>query len=100
MVDETAYETDEQAVICHRCGTIMKSGGPLFYVVRIEAFPLPEMPAISELELERDYKDVLAELLEQMKGMSSQELMDQVYRRLTVHLCPPCYQQWIENPTP
>ena len=33
-----------------------------------------------------------------MRDLSEQELIDQVYRRLTIHLCEPCYRQWIENP--
>jgi hypothetical protein len=31
--------------------------------------------------------------------MSERELMDQVFRRLTIHLCGTCYRQWIEDPT-
>jgi hypothetical protein len=30
--------------------------------------------------------------------VSGQEAMDQVYRRVTVYLCGPCYRRWIENP--
>ena len=37
-------------------------------------------------------------LIEQMSDMSEQELMDQVYRRLTIHLCGDCYRQWMDNP--
>ena len=33
-----------------------------------------------------------------MRGMTEQELMDQVYRRLTIHLCGDCYRVWIEDP--
>jgi len=25
--------------------------------------------------------------------------MDQVYRRLVLYLCGPCYREWIEKPT-
>jgi len=77
----------------------MKGGGALFYVVRIESFPLPEAPRLSEEELGRDFSELLAELLEEMRGLSSRELMDQVYRRMTLHLCPSCYARWIEDPT-
>ena len=30
--------------------------------------------------------------------MSERELLDQVHRRLVLHLCGPCYGQWIEDP--
>jgi hypothetical protein len=33
-----------------------------------------------------------------MKDVSEREALDQVYRRLTIHLCTACYRQWIENP--
>jgi hypothetical protein len=29
---------------------------------------------------------------------SERELCDQVYRRVTLHLCRACYEPWIENP--
>jgi hypothetical protein len=34
-----------------------------------------------------------------MDGVTAQEALDQVYRRLVIHLCGPCYRNWIENPT-
>ena len=37
-------------------------------------------------------------LIDQMRDMSEQELMDQVHRRLTIHLCGRCYAGWIEDP--
>jgi hypothetical protein len=36
-------------------------------------------------------------MIEQMRGLSEQELLDQVYRRLIVYLCGPCYRRWIED---
>ena len=32
------------------------------------------------------------------KRLSEQEMMDQVYRKLTISLCTACYARWIENP--
>lgn len=90
---------ESMSVICHRCGAVMKPGDPLFYVVRIEAFPFPQPPNLNEEDLQRDFRSLMAELLEQMADLSSQELMDQVYRRMTLHLCPVCYARWIEDPT-
>jgi hypothetical protein len=34
-----------------------------------------------------------------MAGVSEQEALDQVYRRLVLYLCGPCYRVWIEDPT-
>ena len=33
------------------------------------------------------------------RDLSEQDLLDQVYRRVTVYLCLRCYNVWIENPT-
>lgn len=89
---------DTDPVVCHRCGSLMKPGGPLFYVVRIEAFPIPELPPQTMADLETDFDEELARIVEEAGRMSSQELMDQVYRKLLIHLCPQCYCSWIEDP--
>ncbi len=78
----------------------METGKGNFYVVRIEAFADPTGPDLVDVDL-GDEADVNAEfnrLLDQMRNMSERELMDQVYRRLTMHLCGSCYRRWIENP--
>lgn len=88
----------ELTLICHRCGAELRPGGGNFYVVRIEAFADPTPPEISSDDLVEDIDSRIERLIEQMRNMSERELMDQVYRRLTIHLCGPCYGEWIENP--
>jgi hypothetical protein len=90
---------EQDSIVCHRCGALMDEGGPLFYHVKIEAYPLPIVPPLTLEDLERNFDEELARLIEEARGMSEQELMDQVYRRLLLHLCPSCYLRWIENPT-
>ena len=86
-------------LVCHRCGAQLTPGEGSLYVVRIEAFADPTPPAVSTDEPIAAITREIDELLEQMRDMSAQELMDQVYRRLTILLCYPCYQKWIEDPT-
>ena len=74
--------------------------GPLFFVVNIEAYPLPETPELDSRELKGDLKAYIEQLMAEMRGLSEQELLDQVYRRLSIFLCPSCYHDWIETPTP
>ena len=69
-----------------------------FYIVRIEAFADPTGPDIPPDQLGLDPGEEIDRLIEQMRGMSERELMDQVHRRLTIHLCGQCYNTWIENP--
>jgi hypothetical protein len=33
-----------------------------------------------------------------MADVSAREALEQVYRRLVIHLCNACYARWIENP--
>ncbi len=86
--------------ICHRCGALMQEKGPLFFMVNIEAYPLPDMLPMDPRDIEGDLKSYIEQLMDEMRGLSEQELLDQVYRRLSILLCPICYHQWIENPTP
>lgn len=96
----SVHESDELMVdlICHRCGGALTRGEGSFYVVRIEAFADPSPPVVDESTPLPKPGDLEA-LLEEMRHLSEQELMDQVYRRLVMSLCATCYGRWIENPT-
>ena len=87
-------------LVCHRCGRLLSAGKGDFYLVRIEAFADPSPPVISAEDLAAggDLQAKIQSVIDQMKGMSQQELADQVYRRLTIHLCGTCYRSWIEDP--
>ena len=67
-------------------------------MVRIEAFADPTAPDVSIGQSHCDPGEEIDKLIEQTRHMSERELMDQVHRRLTVHLCMSCYQRWIEDP--
>lgn len=85
-------------LFCARCTTELEPGTGTFYRVTIEAVADPTPPTISAEDLATDLRKRIEELLQQMQDLSAQEAMDQVYRRLTLYLCGPCYRQWIENP--
>jgi hypothetical protein len=69
------------------------------YVVRIDVFADPEMPAVTSEELEEaDYQAAMNELVEQMKTMSADELQDQVHRRFEFKLCRACQMRFLVNP--
>jgi len=84
--------------LCHRCGVALTPGEGNFYVVRIEAFADPTPPDLDRLPEENPAEE-MERLIEQCRNLSEQELLDQVRRQLTVHLCGPCFRQWIEDPT-
>lgn len=85
-------------LLCARCGTELTPGSGDYYVVRIEALADPTPPSFSEDDLKQDHRADIERLIEQMREASERELMDQVYRRLFLYLCGPCYRDWIENP--
>jgi hypothetical protein len=91
---------EHAALLCHRCGAMLTPGKGDFYVVRIEAFADPTPPNLLSGDLaDIDPSAEIDRLIELMRHMSQQELMDQVYRRMTIHLCRRCYLPWIENPS-
>ena len=86
-------------LFCHRCGAVLTPGRGDFYVVRIEAFADPSGPNVTAEEFaEINPAREIERIIEQASDLSERELMDQVYRRLAIHLCGACYRQWIENP--
>ena len=89
----------ELPIICDRCAAELEPGRGELYVVRIEAVADPTPPNLTKDDLSRDTAGEIERLLDSMRGLSSQEALDQVYRRLTLHLCNACYQKWIEDPT-
>jgi hypothetical protein len=89
----------ETHLFCHHCGAVLTPGEGDFYIVRMEAFADPTPPSISAEDLAAaDPSAEIDRLLDEMQDTTEQELMDQVHRRMTIHLCRPCYDQWIEDP--
>jgi hypothetical protein len=87
-------------LFCARCAAELTPGAGTFYCVVIEAFADPTAPEVSDDDLDAEaIERRLAQLYEQLQDISAQEALDQVHRRLTLHLCGPCYRGWIENPT-
>ena len=87
------------SLLCHRCGADLTPGKGDFYVVRITAVADPTPPHIDQVDLGVDVETEIQSLLDEMEGQTAQQLTDQVYRRMTIHLCADCYAAWIEDPT-
>lgn len=98
MVTRQDHPGDVSPLLCARCARELHPGTGDFYRVTIEAVADPTPPTISGEDLAGDLRKRIEQLLQQMKDLSAQEAMDQIYRRLTLYLCGPCYRQWIEDP--
>jgi hypothetical protein len=84
-------------VRCDRCGVEIPVSAS--YVVRIEAFADPSMPAVSAETLEAiDFDEAFRAIIEEAKRYSTEELNDQVHRRFEFRLCPSCHRNFIANP--
>jgi hypothetical protein len=82
---------------CELCGGELEAGN--FYVVRMDVFADPGMPGVSGEELAgADFDKEIGGLLEQMKGMSAEELQDQVHRRFEFKICARCHPKFLGNP--
>jgi hypothetical protein len=69
------------------------------YLVAIGAVADPTPPVFSAEDLADDIRAQIQRLLAQLEGVSEQEALDQVYRRLAFYLCGTCFRRWIANPT-
>jgi hypothetical protein len=83
---------------CSRCLKMLVPGRGELYVVQIDAVADPTPPDLTPEDFERDLKREWRELAAQLKDLSPQEALDQVHRRVIIHLCNACYREWIENP--
>jgi len=92
------HSTEGFPLSCDRCLNELRPGEGNFYVVRIEAVADPSPPVITAEDLQRDHRAEMESLFVEMQNLSEQELLDQVYHRLTLYLCGSCYQCWIQDP--
>jgi hypothetical protein len=90
---------DATPLFCDRCLCELHPGKGDWYQVEIQAVVDPTPPTFSKEDLQRDPRAEIVEILESRVGRSNQELKDQIHRHVTLSLCRPCYEHWIENPT-
>jgi hypothetical protein len=86
-----------QRVVCDLCGRTVPAGA--HYVVKIELFADPAAPTISTEDLEEtDFEQTFADLIEEMKHLSADDLQDDVHRSFAYRLCRPCQRRFLANP--
>jgi hypothetical protein len=84
-------------VICDMCGRRAAPHG--HYVVKMEVYADPSLPAVTSDELEeKELAEGMKELMEQMTGMTAEDLEDQVHRRFEFKACGACQPKLLANP--
>ena len=89
---------DATLLFCDRCLKTLTPGAGNFFEVQIRAVADPTPPETNDARPLEEIRQEIQSLLAQMEDLSPQEAMDQVQRHVTIHLCNPCYQNWIEHP--
>ena len=86
-----------KSVECELCGRGV--GLHESYVVRIDVFADPSVPPTTGEELAAiDFDQAVADLMEQMKHLSADDLQDDVHRRFEYRICRPCQRRFLANP--
>ena len=84
-------------VACELCGRAVAVHDS--YVVRIDAYADPSIPPIDTASFgDGGPGDAIDALIEQMAGLSADDLQDAVHRRFEYRLCPPCHRRFLANP--
>ena len=84
-------------VPCALCGRAVPAEAS--YVVRIDVFADPSLPPLTaEQVAATDLGRTLAEVIEQAKHLSADDLQDSVHRRFEYRLCPRCHPTYLANP--
>ena len=83
--------------LCDRCfKPITKSMQR--YTVKIEVYAAAdEKLTITKKELQKDFSKEIKALIDKMKNMSSEELMEDIYVKFMYNLCPKCHNLYIST---
>ena len=79
---------------CDSCRREIEVGSG--YCVKMEVFADGQTPPLHTDSAGGESE--IAELLEQMREMSAEELQDGVYRAFEFRLCPACHREFLCNP--
>ncbi len=82
---------------CDGCGLEMQKGD-LRYTVTVEVRAAYDELEISLADLVRDHRSEILALIARMRRSDAQTLEEQVYKRITLDLCPTCQRAYIRNP--
>jgi len=83
---------------CDVCGKPLLLDEQTRYVVKIEVFAAYDPMELTEEDLEQDYLEEIAELVERMKDIDPRKLEEGVYKSFRFDLCPACQKEYLKDP--
>ena len=94
MTSDNPVMADVQCDLCHRALPVHES-----FVLKMDLYADPSMPPMTAEEVaSADFDVALSQALEQVQGMTAEELEDGVHRHFEFRLCPSCQKQFLRNP--
>ena len=82
---------------CDGCGKILKQNA-LRYTVKIDIRAAYDNLEVGLLDLVRNHRQEMLELIERLKDKDPEEIEETVYKSLRLDLCPACQRAFIRNP--
>lgn len=82
---------------CDGCGKELAKND-LRYTVEIQVKAAYDKLEIGLVELLRDHRAEILELIERMRSKDPKELEESVYKRISLDLCPSCQRAFIRSP--
>jgi len=85
--------------LCEMCGRIV-SRPEITFRMKIELFADPAPPDITEEDLERDFKEEMRRLIEQLESVDVREAEEEVYESYLFTLCGGCRKRahrWLRD---
>ena len=95
---EPAMSDDTILLLCARCLKTLTPGAGNFFQIEIHAVADPTPPRITESPSLETIRQEIQVQLKHLEDLSPQEALDQIQRRVTIHLCNLCFPDWIERP--
>ena len=82
---------------CDGCGREMDKTG-LRYTVSIDVRAAYNEIEVGLADLVHDHRSEIIRLIEQMRKRDPQDIEEQVYKKISLDLCPACQGTFIRNP--
>ena len=86
-----------QYYVCDGCGERLERNA-LRYTVTIDVRAAYDEVEVTLIDLVRSHRQELLELIERLGAQDARTLEDQVYRKLTLDLCPRCQRAFLKSP--
>lgn len=82
---------------CDGCGMELDRKG-LRYTVKIDVHAAYDEMEVGLLDLVRNHRQEILDLIAQLEKRNPQDVEDQIYKRITLDLCPACQRAFLRNP--